>query len=76
MSLTKQQISGKLEQIGACWAVTSRKCVLPHEPHDFSPAYHVHPTARYPEQNHIKRFETLAELAEWIKEVERYAEQA
>lgn len=62
MSKQKQQISQKLVEAGACWAVTDRKCILPGDGYGATPSYHIHPDASYPHENQIRRFSDLETL--------------
>lgn len=69
--MSKQQITQKLSELGAAWAVTSAKTVLPNDGFDAKPTYHVHPDASYPHQNSIKRFDNLNEVAGYVDARER-----
>lgn len=62
MSKQKQQISAKLVEAGACWAVTDRKCVLPGDGYGSKPTYHIHPDSSYPHENQIRHFSDLDTL--------------
>lgn len=65
--MNKDTITKGLQGIGACWAVTSSKTILPDDGFEAKPSYHVHPDCSYPHQNHIKRFYSLEEIADYIK---------
>lgn len=71
---TKQQAQAAMERIGACWAVTARKCILPGDGYDATPSYHVHPDASYPHEGAIRRFSSYAEIVEWAQEAEAASE--
>jgi hypothetical protein len=62
MSKRKQQISQKLVEAGASWAITDRKCILPGDGYGASPSYHIHPDANHPHENAIRRFSDLETL--------------
>jgi len=66
---SKAQITKKLKEINAAWAMRNNKCVLPEDAQNGStrPTYHIHPDRSYPHQNSIMRFDTLAEIAEYIE---------
>lgn len=66
MASRRATIERGLDEIGAGWAVTSRKCILPNDGFDAKPSYHIM------HQNSIKRFETLAELRSWIVVVKNF----
>ena len=71
--MTKKQITKKLEEIGACWAVKAEKYTAVD---DYTmavswfvkPTWHIHPDCTYPHTDNIKRFKTLQELSDWIDE--------
>ena len=65
--MTKQQITQKLQNLGAAWAVTDSKTILPNDGFGAKPSYHVHPDASYPHQDHIKRFRNLGEVAGYVE---------
>jgi hypothetical protein len=62
MSERKQQISKKLVESGAAWAVTDRKCILPGDGFGAKPSYHIHPDASHPHENQIRHFSSLDEI--------------
>jgi len=68
---SKAQITRGLSEIGAAWAVTSAKTVLPEDRPDpngrVRPTYHIHPDRTYPHQNSIISFERLADIAAYIE---------
>lgn len=67
MSARKERITNDLLELGACYAVSSEKTILPNDGYGARPSYHVHPDASYPHQNSIERFDTLADLEEYIE---------
>lgn len=71
MKMSKRQITEKLSELGAAWAVTDAKTVLPNDGFGAKPTYHVHPDASYPHQDSIKRFGNLDELAGYVDARER-----
>lgn len=72
MTAQKDRITAALSEIGAAWAVTKDKCVLPDDPLEDQAAgretYHVHPNRSNPHSNSVWRFNSLAELEDWIQE--------
>ena len=68
MTAQKDRITRDLLKIGACWAVTADKCILPSDGFYAWPTYHVHPDASEPHQNYVQRFTSLKELEAWIAE--------
>lgn len=66
MSKQHDRITQGLVAIGACWAVTSSKTILPNDGYDAKPTYHIHPDCSYPHEDAIKRFDTLKQLMHWI----------
>jgi len=66
--MNRKQITQGLEDIGACWAVTSKKTQLPGEDKKF---YHIHEDASYPHVNAMLRFSTLQQIADYIHTAKR-----
>ena len=64
--MTHQQITKKLSEIGAAWAVRSDKYVDPNDGYGAKPTYHIHPDASYPHQDSIKKFDNLDEVAGYV----------
>jgi hypothetical protein len=60
-------IDRKLKELGAAWAVTRSKTVLPEDGYDAKPSYHIHPDASSPRQEQIKRFPSLLAVRSWIE---------
>jgi hypothetical protein len=60
-----RQITAGLREIGAAWAVTDAKCVLPEDA-GRRPRYHIHPDRAHPEQGAIRAFYSLREVAAYI----------
>jgi len=69
--MNKRQITEKLIEKGMAWAVRSDKYTDPNDPLEDQvnrrKTWHIHPNASYPHQNDIVRFDTLAEIEEWIE---------
>ena len=65
----KEHITQGLVEIGACYAVTDQKTILPEDGFGAKPTYHVHPDASYPHQNNIITFNTLDEMGGYVKAV-------
>lgn len=74
MTAQKDRISRQLTALGAAWAVTKDKCVLPDDGFGAMPSYHIHPDQSHSHQNDIVRFYYLADLEQWIRET-RQAQQ-
>ena len=69
--MRKEQVTKKLEEIGACWAVKAEKYIGvndPGNPWERKACWHIHPDCSYPHIDNIQRFNTLQELADWIDE--------
>jgi hypothetical protein len=67
--MNKAKVSKELEKIGAAWAVTSEKCILPGDGYEAKPEYHIHPKGNFPHQMYIRRFPTLKAIMSWIDAV-------
>ena len=65
--MTIEQMSQALQAIGACFAVTTAKTILPNDPFGSKPSYHIHPDASNPRQEDIERFYSQAQFADWIR---------
>ena len=72
MTAQKDRITAALLEIGACWAVTADKCILPEDSLEDQisqrATYHVHPDQSEPRSEYIQRFTSLKELEDWIRE--------
>lgn len=72
MTAQKRRIAAALTSIGAAWATTSDKTVLPSDPLEDQmnrvETYHVHPKQSKPQTEYIQRFTSLVELEDWIRE--------
>jgi hypothetical protein len=67
--MNKDKVTKELKAIGAGWAVTSEKCILPGDGYEAKPEYHIHPKVSFPHQSNIKRFPTLNAIVSWINAV-------
>lgn len=67
MHITKNQVTAGLLEIGASWAVTDQKCILPSDGSYARPTYHVYPDSEWPFERYIMRFNNLQSLWSWIK---------
>jgi len=71
MTAQKDRLTRLLGEIGACWAVTTDKTVLPNDPLEDQIAgrktYHIHPDKSEPRTGYIQRFTNLKELEAWIR---------
>lgn len=65
--MTINQMSSALKSVGACFAVTTAKTVLPNDPFESKPSYHIHPDCSYPHQLNIERVFSQAQFADWIR---------
>ena len=72
MTEQKDHITAALDQIGAAWAVTKNKVVLPNDPMEDQvtnrATYHIHPDKAEPRAEYIQRFSSLKELEQWIRD--------
>lgn len=70
MSRRKRRITKKLNEVGAAWVMQSGKYCHANDPLENCAegrhTYHVHPVASEPYQSDVVRFDTLAEIEEWI----------
>jgi hypothetical protein len=64
--MTTDQMYAALKSVGACFAVSTAKTILPNDPHDSKPSYHIHPDSGYPHQNDIERVYSQAQFRDWI----------
>lgn len=71
MSKQKDKITAGLIEIGACWAATSEKCILPNDGYDARPSYHIHPDASYPHENDIEKYTSLSQLEGYVDACKR-----
>lgn len=65
--MTIDQMTAALSDIGACFAVTTAKCVLPNDPFGARPSYHIHPDASNPRQDDIKRVYSQAQFKDFVR---------
>jgi len=62
--MTIDQMSQALKSVGACFAVTSAKTVLPNESR---PSYHIHPDDGDPRQDSIECVYSQAQFKDWVR---------
>jgi hypothetical protein len=67
--MNKDKVTKELKAIGAGWAVTSEKCILPEDEYGAKPEYHIHPNVNFPHQNNVRRFPTLKAIISWVDAV-------
>lgn len=67
--MTVAQMVAALESVGACFAVSSAKCILPNDGFDSKPSYHIHPDASYPHEKDIVRVYSQKQLQDWVRTV-------
>ena len=65
--MTIDQMSAALKSVGACFAVTTAKTVLPNDPFGSKPSYHIHPDASNPRQEDIERVCSQTQFKDWIR---------
>ena len=65
--MTINQMAIALVSIGACYAVSSAKCVLASDPPMSKPSYHIHPDSSNPQQNDIVRIYSQKQFQDWIR---------
>jgi len=72
MTNQKARLTRLLGEVGAVWAVTMDKCILPDDPLEDQMAgrktYHIHPDQSHPHADSIQRFTNLKTLEAWIGE--------
>ena len=56
-----------LEDVGACFAVTTAKTILPNDGFDAKPSYHIHPDCSYPHEKDIERIYSQAQFQDWVR---------
>jgi hypothetical protein len=64
--MNKAKVTKELIKVGAGWAVTSEKCILPEDEYGAKPEYHIHPNVNFPHQNNVRRFPTLKAIMSWV----------
>ncbi len=67
--MTIDQMSQALKSVGACFAITTAKTVLPNDPFGSKPSYHIHPDASNPRQDDIERVYSQEQFRDWMKTV-------
>jgi hypothetical protein len=72
--MNKAKVTKELIKVGAGWAVTSEKCILPGDGYEAKPEYHIHPNVKFPHQMYIRRFPTLKAIMSWIEAVKKAQE--
>lgn len=65
--MTIDQMVAALQSVGACFAVTTAKTILPNDPFGSRPSYHIHPDASYPHEKHIERVYSQAQFKDWVR---------
>ncbi len=74
MSKQKTKITARLQNIGAAWAIRTDKFCDANDPLENCAAgrktYHIHPDQSYPHWNSVQRFDTLAEIEDWLATAE------
>lgn len=65
--MTINQMSQALSSVGACFAVTTAKTILPNDPFESKPSYHIHPDASYPHEKNIDRVFSQKQLMDWVR---------
>jgi len=77
--MTIDQMAQSLQSVGAVFAVTTAKTILPNDGLDAKPSYHIHPDANYPHERDIERVYSQKQLMDWVrttKAAKRCADQA
>ena len=65
--MTTDQMIRALGDVGASFAVTTAKVILPGDPRGAEPAYHVYPDASNPSQDSIIRIPSQRQFGDWIR---------
>ena len=75
---TRANLTERMLRLGMAWALRRDKYVSPDDPLEDQmrgrKTYHVHPDRSYPHQNHVKRFNSMADLEQYVELREQYAE--
>jgi hypothetical protein len=66
-NMTIDQMARTLHSVGACFAVSSAKTILPNDGFDAKPAYHIHPDSSNPRQDAIERVYSQPQLQDWVR---------
>ena len=67
--MTIDQMAKALQDVGACFAVTTAKTILPNDGFDAKPSYHIHPDCSYPYEKNIVRVYSQVQFQDWIRTV-------
>lgn len=65
--MTINQMSQALQSIGACFAVTTNKTILPNDSFGAKPSYHIHPDCSNPRQEDIERVYSQKQFVDYIR---------
>ena len=65
--MTIDQMAQSLKSVGACFAVSSAKTILPNDRSESKPSYHIHPNSSYPHQDSIERVFSQKQLMDWVR---------
>ncbi len=65
--MTINQMAKALIDVGACFAVTTAKTILPNDPFGSKPSYHIHPDCSNPRQDDIERAYTQEQFMDWVR---------
>lgn len=65
--MTIEQMSQALKSVGACFAVSSAKTLLPNDSYGSKASYHIHPNAGYPHEKDIERVYSQEQLKDWVR---------
>ncbi len=63
--MNHQTVTNQLSSIGACWAVSSHKTLLPND-NSGKPGYYIHPNAEYPHEMDIIKVNSLKKASEYV----------
>lgn len=65
--MTINQMVQALTSVGACFAVTTAKTILPDDPFESKSSYHIHPDASNRCQEDIVRLYSQKQLIDWVR---------
>jgi hypothetical protein len=65
--MTISQMAKALTDVGACFAVTTAKTILPNDPFGSKPSYHIHPDCSNPRQDDIERVYSQEQFQDWVR---------
>lgn len=65
--MTIDQMAKALQSVGACFAVSTAKTILPNDGFGAKPSYHIHPDSSNPRQDDIERVYSQPQFRDWVR---------